>query len=211
MSVRKQLLTAVIATAAIAAAPRPASADWTITPFVGWNTGGSADVNGSDGTTRTSKFEHKVDYGVSIAGMGKGAFGFEFDLGYSPNFFETANTNADGFNFTNDSNVLTMTGNLIVGVPIGGHGGSIRPYAVGGVGLIRSNVQDLGGVFDVKSKNDFGFDLGGGAMGFFGQNVGVRGDIRYFRSFAGSSDNVTGLSLSNFNFWRASAGVTFKF
>jgi hypothetical protein len=75
MSVRKRLLTAVIARQALAAAPRPASADWTITPFVGWNTGGSADVNGSDGTTRTSKFEHKIDYGVSIAGMGKGAFG----------------------------------------------------------------------------------------------------------------------------------------
>jgi len=211
MSMGNRLLTVAIAAAAIAAAPRPASADWTVTPFVGWNTGGSADVNGSDGTTRTSKFEHRVDYGVSIAGMGKGAFGAEFDLGYSPNFFERGNTNADGFTFTNDSNVLTAMGNLIVGIPIGGHGGSIRPYAVGGVGLIRSNVQTVGDVFDVRTKNDFGFDLGGGAMGFFNQNVGIRGDIRYFRSFNGSSDNVTGLGLSNFNFWRASAGVSFKF
>jgi len=211
MSVRKQLFSAVIAMTAVAAAPRPASADWTITPFVGWNTGGSADVSGSDGTTRTSRFEHRVNYGFSIAGMGKGAIGGEFDLGYSPNFFEQGNTNADGFNFTNDSNVLTAMGNLIVGIPIGGHGGSIRPYAVGGVGLIRSNLKTVGDVFDVKSKNDFGFDVGGGAMGFFSQNVGVRGDIRYFRSFSGSSDNFTGIGLSNFNFWRASAGVTFKF
>jgi len=209
MSVRKRILTAAIAAVACAAAPRPASADWTVTPFVGWNTGGSADVNGSNGSTRTSTFEHKIDYGVSVAGMANGAVGMEVDLGYSPNFFAT-NTNANGFRFTNDSNVLTLTGNLIVGVPIGGHGGSIRPYAVGGVGLIRSNVRDFAGVFDVRSKNDFGFDVGGGAMGFFNQNVGVRGDIRYFRSFSGS-DNITGLGLSNFNFWRASAGVTFKF
>jgi opacity protein-like surface antigen len=210
MLVRKQLLTAVIAAAALGAAPRPAAADWTVTPFVGWNTGGSADVSGADGTTRTSKFEHKIDYGVSIAGMGNGAIGMEVDLGYSPNFFKTT-TNADGFQLAGNSNVLTLTGNVIVGVPIGGHGGSIRPYAVGGVGLIRSNVQDAAGVFDVRSKNDFGFDVGGGAMGFFGQNIGVRGDIRYFRSFNGSSDNFTGLGLSNFNFWRASAGLTFKF
>jgi len=210
MLVRKRILTAVIATAAIAMAPRPASADWTITPFVGWNTGGSADVSGADGTTRTSKFEHRVDYGVSIAGMGNGIFGGEFDLGYSPNFFETGNTNGDGFNFTDDSNVLTMMGNLIVGIPVGGHGGSIRPYAVGGVGLIRTNVQDAGEVFDVRSKNDFGFNVGGGVMGFFAQNIGLRGDIRYFRSFEGG-DNLTGLGVSNFNFWRASAGVTFKF
>jgi opacity protein-like surface antigen len=211
MFVGKRILTVIVAAAALAAAPRPAAADWTITPFVGWNTGGSADVNGSDGTTRTSKFEHKIDYGVSIAGMGKGIFGAEFDLGYSPNFFETGNTNADGFNFTNDSNVLTLMGNLIVGAPVGGHGPSIRPYAVGGVGLIRSSVQTVGDVFDVRSKNDFGFDLGGGVMGFFGQNVGLRGDVRYFRSFNGNSDNVTTLGLSDFHFWRASAGVTFKF
>ena len=210
MSVRNRILTAVIATAAFAVAPRPASADWTITPFVGWNTGGSADVNGSDGTTRTSKFEHKINYGVSSAGMGNGAIGGEFDLGYSPNFFETGNTNADGFNLTNDSNVLTAMGNVIVGIPVGGRGGSIRPYALAGVGLIRTNVQTIGDVFDVQTKNDFGFDVGGGVMGFFAQNVGLRGDIRYFRSFEGG-DNVTGLAVSNFNFWRASAGVTFKF
>ena len=144
--------------------------------------------------------------------MGKGAIGAEFDLGYSPNFFETSNTNGDGFNFTNDSNVLTMTGNLIVCIPIGGHGGSVRPYAVGGVGLIRSNVQDVAGVFDVKSKNDFGFDVGGGVMGFVAQNIGIRGDFRYFRSFQGSEpDTVTGLALSNFHFWRGSVGVSFKF
>jgi len=211
MSVRKRFLTTVVAGMALAAAPRPASADWTITPFVGWNTGGSADVSGSDGTTRTSKFEHKIDYGVSIAGMGKGAIGAEFDLGYSPNFFENNNTNGNGFDFSNDSNVLTAMGNIIVGIPIGGHGGSIRPYAVGGVGLIRQNVKTVGDVLDVTTKNDFGFDVGAGAMGFFAQNVGIRGDIRYFRSFNGSNDNFTGLGVSNFNFWRASAGVTFKF
>jgi opacity protein-like surface antigen len=210
MSVRKRFLTGVVVATALAAAPRPASADWTITPFVGWNTGGSADVSGSDGTTRTSHFEHKIDYGVSIAGMGNGAFGAEFDLGYSPNFFENNNTNGNGFDFSNDSNVLTAMGNLIVGIPIGGHGGSIRPYAVGGVGLIRQNVKTVGDVFDVRTKNDFGFDVGAGAMGFFAQNVGIRGDIRYFRSFEGG-DNVSGLAVSNFNFWRASAGVTFKF
>jgi len=196
--------------AATAIAPRPASADWVITPFVGWNAGGSADVNGSNGNTTTSKFEHKVDYGVSAAAMGKGAVGFEVDFGYSPNFFETGTAN-NGFQFTNDSNVTTLTGNVIVGVPVGGHGGSVRPYAVGGVGLVRSNVGDAAGLFDITTKNDFGFDVGAGVMGFFSQNVGLRGDVRYFRGFNGSTDNVTGLGLSNFSFWRTSVGVSFKF
>ena len=128
MSVRKWLLTPRQSWRRHAsAAPRTASADWTLTPFVGWNFGGSADVSGADGTTLTNKFEHKIDYGVSLTGMGGGSFGFELDFGYSPNFFETNTTNSNGFQFTNNSNVTTLMGNLIVGVPIGGHGARSVP------------------------------------------------------------------------------------
>jgi opacity protein-like surface antigen len=211
MSLRKAIVTAAVCTVALMAAPRTASADWTLTPFLGWNFGGSADVNNpAAGTNFNNSFEHKIDYGVSLAGMGAGIFGGEIDFGYSPNFFETSAA-TNGIQFTNDSNVTTLTGNLIVGAPLGGHGAQIRPYAVGGVGLIRTKVQDIDGFFDVSSKNDFGFDLGGGVMGFFSQNVGIRGDVRYFRSFNGDSDNVTGLGLSSFHFWRGSVGVSFKF
>jgi opacity protein-like surface antigen len=210
MSVRKGLLSAAVVAAACLAVPGSASADWTITPFVGWNTGGSADVSGGNGTTVSSKFEHKADYGVSVTGMGAGVIGGEIDFGYSPNFFGNTTT-SDGFQFSSNSNVTTLTGNLIVGVPVGGHGAQVRPYAVGGVGLIRSNVRDVGGLFDVTTKNDFGFDVGGGVMGFLSQNVGLRGDVRYFRGFRGVSDNTTGLALGNFSYWRTSVGVAFKF
>jgi opacity protein-like surface antigen len=194
------------------AAPRNASADWVLTPFVGWNFNGSADVNGDGGSSFSNKFEKKLDYGVSLAAMGAGAVGFEVDFGYSPNFFETGTASNNAFQFTNDSNVTTLTGNAIVGIPIGGkRGGSVRPYVVGGVGLIRTNVTDATGFFDANTKNDFGFDVGGGVMGFFNSNVGLRGDVRYFRTFNGSTDNVTGLGLSDFNFWRGSVGVSLKF
>ena len=212
MTFRKLLVISAMSALLCAAAPRSASADWVLTPFLGWNFNGSADVhNNTAGVSFENKFEHKLDYGLSLANMGAGIFGFEVDFGYSPNFFETGTATNNAFNFTNDSNVTTLTGNVIVGAPIGGHGGSIRPYAVGGVGLIRSNVQDAGQFFDVQTKNDFGFDVGGGVMGFFSDNVGVRGDVRYFRTFNGSSDNVTTLGLSDFNFWRGSVGVAFKF
>lgn len=212
MSVRKWLVTATICAAALAAAPRTASADWTITPFIGWNFSGSADVTGNGGASLPNQFEKKIDYGLSLTGMGAGVVGFELDFGYSPNFFETGTASNNTFQFTNDSNVVTLTGNAIVGIPVGGHGPSIRPYVVGGVGLIRSNVQDFGQTFDVTTKNDFGFDVGGGVMGFFTQNVGLRGDFRYFRSFQGAEpDSVTGLALSNFHYWRGSLGLAFKF
>ncbi len=210
MFVRKCLVTAAAVLAATAFSPRSASADWVLTPFVGWNFNGSADVSGNGGASTVNKFAHKVDYGVSAAYMGKGILGAEVDFGYSPSFY--SNTAATGFQFSSGNNVTTLTGNVIVGIPMGGHGASIRPYAVGGVGLLRSNVGDAAGLFNVSSKNDFGFDLGGGVMGFITQNVGLRGDVRYFRGFTGApTSSATGLALGNFQFWRASAGVTFKF
>ena len=212
MSLRKLFVTSAVCVFALAAAPRNASADWVVTPFIGWNFHGSADVNAeTSGVSFSNRFERKLDYGLSLTQMGGGVVGWELDFGYSPNFFETGTATNNAFDFTNDSNVTTLTGNIILGAPMGGHGSSIRPYVVGGVGLIRTNVQDAGKFFDVNSKNDFGFDLGAGAMGFFSQNVGLRGDVRYFRGFRGSSDNATGLGLSNFNYWRGSLGVAFKF
>jgi opacity protein-like surface antigen len=212
MCVRKWLVIGSIVAVAVVAAPRTASADWTLTPFVGWNFGGSADVQGSNAISTLNKFEKKIDYGASLAGMGKGVFGFEVDFGYSPNFFENSTGTNNQFNFTSKSNVTTFTGNAILGIPAGGqHGASIRPYLVGGVGLIRTNVQDAAQLFSVTSKNDFGYDIGGGLMGFFSTNIGLRGDVRYFRAFNGSSDNVTGLGLSDFKFWRGSLGLSLKF
>ena len=53
--------------------------------------------------------------------MGGGVLGFEGDIGYSPDFF--GKTDIGG------SSVLTATGNLVFGIPIGGQKGvGIRPY-----------------------------------------------------------------------------------
>jgi opacity protein-like surface antigen len=212
MPVRKWLVTAGLMAAAMVAAPSNASADWTITPFVGWNFKGAADVNGNGGASVENQVEKKIDYGISLASMGAGIVGFEVDFGYSPNFFESGTAGNNDFDLVNDSNVTTLTANAIVGIPIGGQrGGSVRPYVLGGVGLVRSNLGSAGDLFDVQTKNDFGFDVGAGVMGFFNTNVGVRGDLRYFRSFRGTSDNATGLALGNLNFWRGSLGLSFKF
>ena len=212
MSVRKWLITAGLVATASITAPRNASADWVFTPFVGWNFKGNADVSDVAGVNLENKLEQKLDYGFSFTGMGAGVIGFEVDFGYSPNFFENG-TNEDGdFDLTGNSNMTTLTGNMILGIPIGGTtGGSVRPYVVGGVGLMRSNVGDVTDLFDATTKNDFGFDVGGGVMGFFNDNVGLRGDVRYFRTFRGTEENVTGLALGNVNFWRGSVGLSLKF
>ena len=208
MSVRKLFLSAIFAALALAATPERASADWLFTPFIGTNFGGKA--NFGDFNDFDDEFERRVNFGATLGWMGNGIVGAEVDFGWSPNFFE--NTVGDSNFAFGDSNVTTLMGNLIVGAPIGGQSGpGIRPYASGGVGLIRTRV-DGGDFFDDLDTNDFGFNVGAGLHGFFSDNVGIRADIRYFRSLQDNEpDDEFDLAVSDFDFWRATVGVTFRF
>lgn len=207
MSVRKLLLSAVFA-GLVLATPSRASADWLFTPFLGANFGGNASFGEFDDFE--DEFERRVDLGASIGWMGAGIVGFEVDFGWSPNFFE--NTVGPGDFEFGDSNVTTLMGNVLVGAPIGGQTGpGIRPYGSGGLGLIRSNISG-GDFFDDLNTNDFGFNVGGGVQGFFTDNIGIRGDIRYFRSLSDNEpDDEFDLALSDFDFWRATVGLTIRF
>lgn len=189
---------AVMAALVLALAPGTARADWLLTPNIGGGFGGNA-----------SGREH-LTYGASIGWMGAGIIGWEADFAYTPEFFEGDDDDPDFFN-TGDSNVTTVMGNVLLGVPIGGQtGAGIRPYFVGGAGLMKTRVQDADELFDVDN-NDFGINVGGGVMGFATDNVGFRGDIRYFRGFGEDSGNDQfDLDLSNFDYWRGTVGVTFR-
>jgi opacity protein-like surface antigen len=209
MYLRRILTTGVLALMLSAFAPAKASADWLFTPFIGMNFGGSATFNDAFGDF-DDEFEKRVDFGASLAFMGGGIAGFEIDFGYSPNFFESTEGDAD-FEY-GDNNLTTLMANVVLGAPIGGQsGGGIRPYASGGVGIIRSRIGDAEDLFDITS-NDWGFNVGAGVTGFFSDKVGLRGDVRYFRSLQDNEpDDEFDVALGSLRFWRGSVGVTFRF
>lgn len=194
-----------LAAALVMAQPSTASADWMFTPFVGLGTGSSIkDISGRELDSQT-----KATFGAGLTWMGAGILGFDVDFGYTPNFF------GDDPDF-GDSNVTTLMVNAIVGAPIGGqHGAGIRPYAVGGIGLLRQRVNSANSFFNDVSRNDMGFDLGGGVSGFFTDNVGIRGDVRYFRKLKGgdsnSPNNLDIFDVDTLSFWRGTVGVNFRF
>ena len=209
MALRKFAITSVLALMVFAGAPAKASADWLFTPFFGMNWGGTAEFTDFGGDFE-DEFEQKMNFGASLSWMGAGAFGFEVDFGYSPNFFQNT-TGDDNFEF-GDSNVTTLMANLKFGVPIGGQtGGGIRPYASGGLGLIKSRIDDPDDLFELNST-DWGFNVGGGVTGFFNDNFGLQGDVRYFRSLQDNEpDDELDLALGSFNFWRGTVGLVFRF
>ena len=209
MSLRKFFISSCLALVTIVSAPKQASADWLFTPWVGLNWGTTIDFNGTLGDFE-DELEKRTSFGASLAWMGAGAIGFELDFGYTPNFFESTEGD-DNFDY-GDSNLTTLMANVTVGIPIGGQSGlGIRPYASGGLGIIRSKLDEADDLFDVSS-NDWGFNVGGGITGFFTDNIGMRGDIRYFRALQDDeSDDEIDVRLGAFDFWRGSVGVTFRF
>jgi len=187
------LATVVLGGVLLSAAP--ARADWLLTPFAGATFSGDSE-------------KENFTYGGSLAYMGASVVGFELDFGYTPEFFEPDN---DEIDLIDDSNVTTVMGNIVIGAPIGGSGAQVRPYAVGGVGLLRTSVTGTDEFFDI-SNNDFGFDVGGGVYIFFNDHVGIRGDLRYFRSLRDpEEDNDFDIATGGFDFWRGTGGITFRF
>ena len=209
MALRKFAITSVLALMVFVAAPAKASADWLFTPFIGMNWGGTAEFTDFAGDFE-DEFEQKMNFGASLSWMGAGALGFEVDFGYSPNFFQNT-AGDDDFEF-GDSNVTTLMANLKVGAPFGGQtGGGIRPYASGGLGLIKTRIDDPEDLFELNST-DWGLNVGGGVTGFFSDNFGLQGDVRYFRSLQDNEpDDEFDLALGSFNFWRGTVGLVFRF
>jgi hypothetical protein len=102
--------------------------------------------------------------------------------------------------------------NLTAGIPLQGRSGiGVRPYGVAGVGLIRQQIDVIGGLA-AYTANDLGYDVGAGLMVFFGPHVGLRGDVRHFRSVGGGGlTDLLDLNPGAFNFTRTSIGVTFRY
>ena len=83
---------------------------------------------------------------------------------------------------------------------------------VGGVGLIRTQI-DGGTIAKVSSSdNMFGWDLGGGVMGYFSDHVGLRGDVRYLRATHELSTGVSSVDINGdrLHFYRASIGLVIR-
>ena len=150
--------------------PAAARADGLLVPFAGVNFGGDAGQTLSDGTDA-----NRFDWGVSFAWMGGGVVGFEGDLGYSPDFY--------GKNDVGGSSALSLMGNVLVGVPFGGQQGfGVRPFGLVGIGVLRSDLDSFEDLIGVENT-EIAWNFGGGVMMFFTSHVGLRGDVRYFRTF----------------------------
>jgi hypothetical protein len=198
--VRALVAAALCAAPALTAAPA-AAADKQIRPFIGSTFAGSTTFPDFDHVAGKSN----VVVGVSLVTLGE-VFGVDIDVADAPGYFE------GGPHLVLSSRVTTLTGNVIVAAPRRLTEYVLRPYAVGGAGLMRVHEEDYFGAFQVNRVLP-AFDAGAGVLAFLNKTVGVTLEVRRFQSFSQPS-NDPGLTLSGserLSFWRAGLAVAIRY
>jgi hypothetical protein len=177
-------------------APGAVSAQGFVSPLIGY------DFGGDSGCPEITGCEDKnLNLGVAVGGLGN-LFGTELEFAYARDFF--------GDIPDSSSSVLTLMGNVLLAPRFG----VVQPYALVGLGLIKTHVE-----FSPTSVRDFrnnhlGWDIGGGLIVFLSPHVGIRGDIRHFHAFEELEVlEVLGLGIggTTLDFGRAAGSVVFKF
>jgi hypothetical protein len=149
-------------------AARPAHADIFLAPWIGGNGGAPAGAG-------------LFDVGAAIGVTAGSLLDFDFDLGYSPDYYGSRVS----------SSLVSAIGDVTVGIPIGHRDRlQLRPYVTGGLGVVLSRNDDIGAAF------------GGGVTVFTNNHLGVRADVRSIQGLHDSSGRVS--------FWRTSIGVVIR-
>jgi hypothetical protein len=182
--------------------PRETRGDYLFIPFIGGAFARETVFNTGTGVLEGGEDSSHVIFGGSVGWLSAGVLGFEGDFAYAPGFFEPRNP-LDILS----SKLLTLSGNVIVAVPLSVSAYSLRPYAIGGVGMIHSGVTYL--LQAPVDDNSPGFNVGGGAIGFLTRRTGVRFELRHFRTFEREPSDF-GDVAPRVGFWRFTVGVVIR-
>jgi len=149
--------------------------------FIGANYGAN--------TTNTT-----MDFGGQVGYLYHGVVGGEFLADFAPTF-QMNNAFLAERPFVN-----AYMANVMAAIPIGSEH-SFEPYVSAGFGgvQLRSQLFNVAAVpasgQTANNQTRAGGDIGFGILGFAG-NVGVRGDVRYFRAFRNDTLGTVGTGTS---------------
>jgi hypothetical protein len=204
--------------------------NWVASGYIGANfgSGKSADTPLANLIDFDTDGGSSFNFGAQIAYLGRGVIGGEFLMDFSPG---TGTLNNILFESSPDVNSYMF--NLIAVAPFG-HARSFDPYISGGIGAVslnatiftvNPNVNPLIATSSLANLNvgssRFGWDLGGGLMAWTPKNWGFRGDVRYYKTSSnenetfdinnlGDGSDFARLELSGLSFWKANAGIAFR-
>ena len=175
-------------------------AEWQLKPFVGVTFGGTSSFLDLDGVANERK---KFVLGGSATWLGN-VIGVEGEVARVPGFFQTVSQES-----VLSSSVTTLTGNVVLTLPRRMTQYRLRPYFVGGGGVVRANIDHELDTLSIQTSLRV-LDFGGGATGFLTDRAGVNWDVRYFRSVGGKEGTGLAFGKEQISFWRATMGVAIR-
>jgi hypothetical protein len=184
----------------LAVTPAPAAAEWHLTPLIGLT---------FSGNTTLSDLDHGTDnvhgnYGASATLFGRGIFGVEAVAIHTPHFFRGAQL----FEFEHSS-ATSIMGNVVVTTPRKLTEYFLRPFVSAGFGVLHVASVEVQPVLPFRVTMA-GFNLGGGAVGFFSQRTGVRFDLRYHTSLHRQGQEVPAYGRPHVRYMTAAIGIVFR-
>jgi len=202
MSGRFRRLDAGVLTAALLLMSRRAdTADRQIRPFLGSTFGGTTTLIDPE---RAVGKPH-LTIGANAVLLGE-VFGAEVDVADAPGFFQSGDRH-----LVFSSRVTTLTGNVVVAAPRRWTEYSLRPYVVGGAGLMRVRTSTALNPFDISIVMP-SIDFGAGVVGFLTNQVGLCWDVRRFQSVGNNTvDSGLAIGEEHLSFWRAIMAVAIRY
>jgi hypothetical protein len=196
---RRRLAVALLLCACVP--PLDARADWLIIPFLGASFAGETTL-----LVLEEGAGSRMTLGASVALLGSGILGIEADVAHTPRFFD--GDDPRGLLLT--SRVTTVGGNILLAAPLALTRESLRPYLVGGLGLLQARASDAAKLFPLD-EDRLGLTLGAGAIGFVNDVTGLRFDVRHVKAISGADGPFARAGVSRLSFWRATAGVAIRY
>lgn len=181
----------------LALVPSPAAAQWTVTAFVG------ATLSAESGLIDLEEALGKP-HGVYGAALGwqRGWLGLDAEVARSDNFFQGSGE------LVEKGRATTVMGHVTFAVPSGFFRGAVQPFVGIGAGLVRAEQKDLLDIF-TRNTSLFGANIAGGVRIRLQPRIGLRADVRFFRTV--DREAVGGFTSDYLQFWRMTTGVSFKF
>ena len=194
-SARQVLRASVLAVMICTCAPAMAHADFLVEPFFAW--------------THNKETDRWIPGGGAAAEFATGWLLVGGELGYAGGYFDP---DLDVLDLVASSHVLTISGTAGLTWPARRDADRFFPYFTVGVGWMRQDARDRAGFIDVK-RNDPAVNYGGGIRVLVSEFLGVRADVRHFRSLRDPFPSPDPLvaDLERVNFWRVGIGAVVRF
>ena len=159
--------------------PRAAAAEWHLTPTVGLTFASNTSLVDLDQCTERVH----PNFGGTVSFLGGGVLGVEGLVVITPGFYKGTEI------LIESSRSIVVMGNVMLTAPRRWTEYNLRPFVSGGIGLLQASYQERFEGLPPQSVKRPGFNIGGGAIGFFSPRTGVRFDLRYYSNLPGQRTN----------------------